>query len=66
MSKLDSLKSIGKFVSTAEQYGKPDTLRVLVGTKLDIRQITYEEGKQAAELYGMKYYETSAKTGEGV
>ena len=42
---------------------------IIVGNKSDLekdRKITYEEGKQYAESKGYKFYETSAKTGEGI
>jgi len=43
LSKKASLKSIGKFVSTADQYGKSEVIKVLFGLKSDIRDITEEE-----------------------
>ena len=42
---------------------------VLVGNKSDLadkRQVSTEEGRELAEKYEMKFYETSAKTGENV
>ena len=45
------------------------TIFVLVGNKSDLadkRQVSIEEGQELAEKYGMKFYETSAKTGENV
>ena len=42
---------------------------VLIGNKSDLadkRQVSTEEGRELAEKYEMKFYETSAKTGENV
>ena len=42
---------------------------VLVGNKSDLadkRQVSTEEGRELAEKYEMKFYETSAKIGENV
>ena len=41
----------------------------LVGNRIDLsshREVTKEEGENYAKKYNMKYYEVSAKTGEGV
>lgn len=40
----------------------------LIGNKIDLpfREVSYNEGKTLANQYGMKYYETSALTGENV
>lgn len=41
---------------------------ILVGNKCDLenRQVTYEQGQEMADEFGIRYYETSAKTGENV
>lgn len=47
----------------------PDCDIVLCGNKSDLdndRVVTYEEGKQLAEEYGVQFYETSALTGHNV
>ena len=42
-------------------------LLYLVGNKIDLyREVTKEEGENYAKSHNMKYYEVSAKTGEGV
>jgi GTPase SAR1 family protein len=43
--------------------------KFLVGNKCDLaekRQVTYEQAKEFADQYGMKYMETSAKSAENV
>ncbi len=40
-----------------------------MGNKCDLeerRQVTYEQGKEFADTYGMKFLETSAKTAHNV
>jgi GTPase SAR1 family protein len=47
----------------------PDCDIVLCGNKSDLdndRVVTYEEGKQLAEEYGVQFFETSALTGHNV
>lgn len=47
----------------------PDCDIVLCGNKSDLdndRVVTYEEGKQLSEEYGVQFYETSALTGHNV
>jgi hypothetical protein len=41
---------------------------VLVGNKIDIedRKISYDEGVQLANDLGIKFFETSAKTGQKI
>eukprot|EP00828_Plagiopyla_frontata_P013700 TRINITY_DN181_c0_g1_i5.p4 TRINITY_DN181_c0_g1~~TRINITY_DN181_c0_g1_i5.p4 ORF type:complete len:109 (+),score=22.31 TRINITY_DN181_c0_g1_i5:398-724(+) len=44
-------------------------LLVLVGNKSDLnstREISYEQGQDLAEQNGLKFFESSAKTGENV
>ena len=39
--------------------------KILIGNKCDLedkRKVTYEQGKEFADQYGMKFIETSAKT----
>lgn len=49
---------------------KPDNfVKVLIGNKVDLSEaavITEEMGKQYAEQEGLLFYQTSAKTGEGI
>ena len=57
---------LSKIIDTSDLSKKPI---IIVGNKADItegRQVKYEEGKQFAEEKGYKYFETSAKTGEGI
>jgi GTPase SAR1 family protein len=43
--------------------------KILIGNKCDLeekRKVSYEQGKEFAEQYGMKFIETSAKTSQNV
>ena len=57
---------LGKLNETTDISKKPI---IIVGNKADLennRQISYEEGKTYAESKGYRFYETSAKTGNGI
>ncbi len=44
-------------------------MKVIVGNKIDLndeRIVTYNEGKNFAESFNIKYFETSAVTREGI
>lgn len=51
-----------------DQHADLAIQRILVGNKsdLDSRKVTTEAGQALAERFGMAFFETSAKTGEGV
>lgn len=43
--------------------------KILVGNKCDLedkRKVTFEQGKEFADTFGMKFIETSAKTSQNV
>ena len=63
-----SFQELSQFLKMAEDNAREDICKILVGNKKDIseREVTYEEGKQFAESYNMKFIETSAKTGENI
>jgi len=63
-----SFDDLPKWLNEVDKYCEAVPM-VLVGTKKDLkdqRQVSVEEGKAFAEAYGMKFFETSAKTGENV
>lgn len=49
-------------------HASDHVLKVLVGNKIDIedRKISYDEGVQLANDLGIKFFETSAKTGQKI
>ena len=60
--------NVKNWVNQIEQNAKSSICKVLVGNKCDKaeRVITEEQGRKLAEEYNMKFYETSAKTGQNV
>ena len=63
-----SFGNVKNWVNQIEQNAKSTICKVLVGNKCDKpeRVITEEQGKKLAEEYNMKFFETSAKTGQNV
>ena len=51
-------------MADVDKFAKEGVLRILVGNKCDLdqkRQISFENGKELADKYGIKFMETSAK-----
>ena len=64
-----SLEKISNWVDNIEgNVDRNEKVLILVGNKIDIneREVTKEEGMNFAKERNMKYYETSAKTGDGI
>lgn len=52
-----------------KQWAEEDVVIMVVGNKIDTpetREVTRQEGQEWAEEHGLLYFETSAKTGEGI
>lgn len=52
-----------------ENYAEPDTLKILVGNKADMREtqaVSTEAAAEFAKAKGMLFFETSARTAEHV
>ena len=50
-------------------HAQPNVQKILLGNKCDMEDkklITTEKGQETADQYGMKFFETSAKTGQGI
>ena len=64
----ESFEAINNWLGFVNQYtNKAQVKLVLVGNKNDLeRKVKTEEGKNLAEKEGMLFFETSAKTGDGV
>ena len=64
----ESFEAINNWLGFVNQYtNKQQVKLVLVGNKKDLeRKVTVDEGKNFAKKEGMIFFETSAKTGEGV
>lgn len=51
-------------MADVDKFAKEGVLRILVGNKCDMdhqRQVSYDAGKELADKYGIKFFETSAK-----
>ena len=68
LSWRESFEAIKNWLGFVNQYANRDLIKlVLVGNKLDLeRKVKTEEGQKLAEKEGMLFFETSAKTAEGV
>ena len=64
----DSFEAINSWLCFVNQFTNKEQVKlVLVGNKNDLeRKVTFEEGKNFAQKEGMIFFETSAKTGDGV
>ena len=64
----ESFDAIKSWLGFVNQYTSKDQVKlVLVGNKSDLeRKVKNEEGKKLAEKEGMLFFETSAKTADGV
>ena len=64
-----SFENVTTWVECVDKFAKTNVLRILVGNKTDLedkRVISKEEGKKLAEENGLKFYEISAKTMNGL
>lgn len=60
---------MGNWVRQIENHASPDVKKILLGNKCDLtdeKVISREEGEEIAAANGMMFYETSAKSGEGI
>ena len=64
----ESFESINNWLGFVNQYtNKQQVKLILVGNKKDLeRKVTVDEGQNFAKKEGMLFFETSAKTGDGV
>jgi hypothetical protein len=67
-SKGSFLSHIEKMMN-AQKYEKKPIVKVLIGTKSDLREESKgnrRKGKEICKKYGIKFFETSALTGDNV
>ena len=60
----DSFKNLSNWLIEIEKNASKNVLKVLIGNKSDLedkRVISYNQGKEFADTYGLKFIETSAK-----
>ena len=69
ISNRNSFNNVSTWIEEFRKDSPKTIFMVLIGNKSDLadkRQVSTEEGRELAEKYEMKFYETSAKTGENV
>ena len=60
----ESFKNLSNWLIEIEKNASKNVLKVLIGNKTDLedkRVVTYNQGKEFADTYGLKFLETSAK-----
>ena len=65
----ESFKSLQNWLIEIEKNAHKNVVRVLIGNKCDLedkRVISYSQGKEFADTYGLKFIETSAKKNSNV
>jgi Ras-related protein Rab-1A len=66
---LESFNNLKTWLIEIEKNASKNVYKILVGNKSDLadkRKVSYEQGKEFADTYGMKFLETSAKTADNV
>ena len=61
---LESFQNLNSWLIEIEKNASKNVYKILVGNKCDMesdRKVTTEQGKDFADQYGMKFFETSAK-----
>ena len=64
VTEKDSYKNLNNWLIEIEKNANKNVVKVLIGNKADLedkRVISYNQGKEFADMYGLKYIETSAK-----
>ena len=65
----ESFEHLNSWLIEIEKNGNKNVYKLLIGNKSDLedsREVSKEEGKKFAKNHGYNFYETSAKTAEGV
>jgi len=68
INERETFEDIENWVKQIKLHASDNVLKVLVGNKCDMeeRKVTSAEGAALAQEMGIKFYETSAKTGKNV
>ena len=69
ISDTESFKNINNWLIEIEKNANKNVYKILVGNKCDLedkRTVSYQQGKELAETYGMQFIETSAKSNTNV
>ena len=66
---LETFENLNSWLMEIEKNASKNVYKILVGNKCDMekdRKVTFEQGKEFASQYGMKFFETSAKESTNV
>ena len=69
ISNRETFEKLNAWLIDISNKGNKYMYKILIGNKSDLeeqRQVTYEEGKEFADVNGMDFFETSAKNTTGV
>ncbi|CAD7926704.1 unnamed protein product [Amoebophrya sp. A25] len=64
-----TFNNVEMWLNNLSQHANGDVQKILIGNKADLeekRKVAKERGFELAAKHGMQFYETSAKTGDGV
>ncbi|EGR30455.1 Ras family protein, putative [Ichthyophthirius multifiliis] len=65
----NSFKNIIDWMKQINEHANADVKKIIIANKCDMkeeRKVSQKEGEDLAEKYGVKYFETSAKSGQNV
>jgi len=60
----DSFAKVSEWMADVDKYANENISRILIGNKKDLedqRQVPYQEGKELADHFNVRFLETSAK-----
>ena len=69
VTEKESFEALNFWMKSFKENANKDAICLIIGNKIDLKDkriIEYNEGKNFAEKYGVKFIETSAKSAEGV
>jgi Ras-related protein Rab-2A len=69
ITRRSSFLNAVKWLEEMKEHAYSKMLIILVGNKKDLeqdRQVSFDEGERFAKSHGLNFFETSAKTNEGV
>ncbi|XP_062511670.1 ras-related protein Rab-8A-like [Corticium candelabrum] len=69
ITSVKSFENIKNWIRNVEEHAAADVERMILGNKCDVtegRKVSKEKGETLAAEHGIKFMETSAKTGQGV
>lgn len=65
----ESFRAVDNWLSEVDKFASESAIRIIVGNKCDVddkRKVAFDEGKELAAHYNVKFVETSAKNARNV